>query len=104
MRQRGLLAPEQFVPDPEKAEPMDDRNNADVVTKELYASPNGDRWFFIFDPKQGHAFIRHQANAAAGGGRSDIEIDAFLGRGERNPEHQALLRLLCRSAAAREDA
>jgi hypothetical protein len=39
------------------------------------------------------AFIRHQANAPSGGQVTDIEIGAFL-NGPRNPEHDALLRLI----------
>lgn len=63
-------------------------------TRELYRSPNGDRWLVARDPAVERVFIRHQANAASGGRVSDIEIADFLGRGEHNPEHQALLRLI----------
>jgi hypothetical protein len=59
----------------------------------LYKSPNGDAWFLGRDPTTGAAFVRHEANIPSGGHRTDIEIDAFL-NGPRNPEHEALLRLI----------
>ena len=65
-----------------------------VDKRELYNSPNGDRWFLCRDPATGEAFVRHQPNASSGGRPSDIDIGLFLRRGERNPEHQALLRLI----------
>ncbi len=65
-----------------------------VETRELYSSPNGDRWFLGRDPATGRVFVRHEANAPSGGQSTDIDIGAFLNRGPRNPEHQALLRLI----------
>ena len=62
-------------------------------TRQLYRSPNGDAWFLARDPATGAAFVRHQANAPSGGNVTDIELGAFLG-GSRNPEHEALLRLI----------
>jgi hypothetical protein len=62
-------------------------------TKQLYRSPNGDTWFLARDPATGAAFVRHQANALSGGHVTDMEISAFLS-GPRNPEHEALLRLI----------
>jgi hypothetical protein len=64
-----------------------------VDATQLYRSPNGDTWFLARDPETGSAFVRHQANAPSGGQVTDIEISAFLG-GPRNPEHEALLRLI----------
>jgi hypothetical protein len=61
--------------------------------RQLYRSPNGDRWFLARDPAMGAAFVRHQANAPSGGQVTDIELGAFLS-GPRNPEHEALLRLI----------
>ena len=61
--------------------------------RQLYRSPNGDTWFLARDPATGAAFIRHQANAPSGGQVTDMEISAFLS-GPRNPEHEALLRLI----------
>jgi hypothetical protein len=65
-----------------------------VETKELCSSPNGDKWFLGRDAATGEVFVRHEPNAPSGGRPSHIEIGAFLSRGARNPEHQALLRLI----------
>ena len=62
-------------------------------TRQLYRSPNGDTWFLARDPATGTAVVRHQANAPSGGHMTDIELGAFLS-GPRNPEHEALLRLI----------
>ena len=62
-------------------------------TRQLYRSPNGDIWFLARAPAMGLAFVRHQANAPSGGHVTDIELGAFLS-GPRNPEHEALLRLI----------
>jgi len=62
-------------------------------TRQLYRSPNGDAWFLARDPATGAAFVGHQANAPSGGNVTDIELGAFLS-GPRNPEHEALLRLI----------
>jgi hypothetical protein len=59
----------------------------------LYRSPNGDSWFLARDPETGLAFVRHQANAPSGGQVTEIEIGAFLS-GPRNPEQDALMRLV----------
>jgi len=57
-------------------------------------SPNGDRWLLKRDPASGDVFVRHEANVPSGGKRTDIDIGEFLSTGQRNPEHQALLRLI----------
>jgi hypothetical protein len=62
-------------------------------TRQLYRSTNGDTWFLARDPVTGSSFVRHQANAPSGGQVTDIELGAFLS-GPRNPEHEALLRLI----------
>jgi hypothetical protein len=62
--------------------------------RELYSSPNGDRWLLKHDPATGNVFVRHEANVPSGGKRTDIDIGEFLSKGQRNPEHQALLRLI----------
>jgi hypothetical protein len=61
--------------------------------RQLYRSSNGDKWFLIRDPVTGGAFVRHQANTPSGGQVTDIPIAGFLS-GPRNPEHEALLRLI----------
>jgi hypothetical protein len=63
-------------------------------TREIYSSSNADRWFLAYDSDSGRVFIRHEANAPSGGHVTDSDIGAFLSRGSRNPEHQALLRLI----------
>lgn len=63
-------------------------------TRELYRSPNGDRWLLIRDPANGRVFVRHEANAPSGGHSSDLDVEDFLSWGPRNPEHEALLRLI----------
>jgi hypothetical protein len=62
--------------------------------RELYRSPNGDRWCLIRDTDSGRVFVRHEPNAPSGGRSSDIGIGEFLVRGGHGPEHQALLRLI----------
>lgn len=65
-----------------------------VETREIYASPNGDRWHLARDPESGHAFVLHVPNAPSGGQTSQMDLGAFLARGAQGPEHQALLRLI----------
>jgi hypothetical protein len=60
--------------------------------RKLYVSPNGDRWYLVVDPPAG-VFVRHEANVAAGGTVTHIEIAEFLSIG-RGPEQQELLRLI----------
>lgn len=60
--------------------------------RKLYVSPNGDRWYLVFDPPA-EVFVRHEANVAAGGTVTHIEIAEFLSIG-RGPEQQELLRLI----------
>ena len=62
--------------------------------RELYSSPNGDRWFLSWEPATGKVFIRHEANIPSGGQVTDISIGAFLSGAGENPEHQALLHLI----------
>lgn len=62
--------------------------------RELYGSPNGDRWFLGREPATGRVFVRHEANLSSGGQVTDVDIGAFLSRGAHNPEHEALLRLI----------
>jgi hypothetical protein len=72
---------------------MREKATADHLTRELYHSSNGDRWYLVRDPDFERVFIRHQANLPSGGHTADIEIGAFLNRGG-NPEHRELLRLI----------
>ena len=63
-------------------------------TRELYRSPNGDRWSLARDPASGRMSVRHEPNVSSGGRASDIEVGDFLVRGGHGPEHQELLRLI----------
>jgi hypothetical protein len=63
-----------------------------VRTRELYSSPNGDRWHLCRNTS-GKVFVLHQANIPAGGRVSEIELADFLARGH-GPEQQALLEMI----------
>jgi hypothetical protein len=58
----------------------------------IYHSENGDSWFLCRDNDD--VFVLHQANAPSGGAATKIEIEDFLGRAKKGPEHQALSRLI----------
>jgi hypothetical protein len=62
--------------------------------RELYRSPNGDRWLLGHDPAGARVFVRHEPNPASGGSPIDIDIGEFLARDARHPQHEALLRLI----------
>jgi hypothetical protein len=62
--------------------------------RELYRSPNGDRWSLGRDPADGRAMVVHEANGPSGAAISFITLGDFLGHGGNGPEHQALLRLI----------
>ena len=61
-------------------------------TRELYSSPNGDRWHLCKDAS-GRVFVLHQANIPSGGQISQIEVRDFLTRG-CGLEQQALLQMI----------
>jgi hypothetical protein len=66
-----------------------------VEARELYRSPNGDRWLLVRDPGSGRVLVRHEPNAPSGGRAGDTEVGDFLARGGgRGPEHAELLRLI----------
>ena len=62
-------------------------------SKELYRSPNGDRWLLVREALSDRVLVRHEPNLASGGKASVIEVGEFLSRGH-GPEQQALLRLI----------
>ncbi len=66
----------------------------------IYSSENGDRWFLVHGVGMAPSFVRHQANIAAGGTVTDMEIDVFLGAGQVGPEQVALRRLLGKESGA----
>jgi hypothetical protein len=65
-----------------------------LETRELYASPNGDRWYLARYLDSGRVFVQHVPNEPSGGQPSNIELAEFLSRGGNAPEHQALVRLI----------
>jgi hypothetical protein len=65
-----------------------------LEARELYSSPNGDRWYLVRDPGAEQVFIMHEPNAPSGGQTSCIEIGEFLRRRSHGPEHRELLRLI----------
>jgi hypothetical protein len=71
-------------------------------SRELYRSPNGDRWFLTREALSERVLVRHEPNLPSGGKASVIEVGEFLGRG-RGPEQQALLRLIGRLVEAEAD-
>jgi len=62
-------------------------------SKELYRSPNGDRWLLVREALSDRVLVRHEPNPPSGGKTSVIEVGEFLSRGH-GPEQQALLRLI----------
>jgi hypothetical protein len=64
-----------------------------VRTREIYVSPNGDRWLLARDLDTGRVVVRHEPNLPSGGQVADIEIGAFLIAAGSGPEKQELLRL-----------
>jgi hypothetical protein len=65
-----------------------------VEMRELYSSPNGDRWYLARDVGLGQVFVRHEPNLPSGGQAAHIEVGAFLHRGGQGPEHRELLWLI----------
>jgi hypothetical protein len=65
-----------------------------VESRELYSSPNGDRWHLVREPRSGRVFIKHEPNAASGGDISLIEVGEFLVQKNHGPQHAELLRLI----------
>jgi hypothetical protein len=64
-----------------------------AVVKELYNSPNGDRWS-LGRTLAGQLVVSHQPNSASGGQASEIDVDVFLSQDAHGPEHQALIEAL----------
>src|ERR1700730_8985324 len=63
------------------------------VVKELYNSPNGDRWA-LCRVQSGKLVVSHQPNKASGGRASEIDVEVFLSQGGQGPEHHALIEVL----------
>jgi hypothetical protein len=71
-----------------------ERTRVTIRTREIYLSPNGDRWLLAHDSDSGRVFVRHEPNLPSGGQVVDIEIGAFLVAVGNGPEKQELLRLI----------
>lgn len=66
-----------------------------VRTREIYRSPNGDRWLLARDPDADRVFVRHERSIVPQVEQvADIEIGAFLIAAGNGPEKQELLRLI----------
>jgi hypothetical protein len=65
----------------------------DSTRKELYNSPNGDRWFLLKD-NNGKLVVIHEPNKSSGGTPSEVAVDVFLAHSGRGPEHEALVQEL----------
>jgi hypothetical protein len=63
------------------------------MRRELYSSPNGDRWLLIREASSERILVRHEPNLPSGGKTSVIEVGEFLRLGH-GPEQQALLRII----------
>jgi hypothetical protein len=74
-----------------------------LETKQLYASPNGDRWYLVRYVDSGRVVIKHVPNVPSGGQESTIELAEFLGRPGNPPEQQALVRLIGALVNATQD-
>jgi hypothetical protein len=72
--------------------------SAPAGTELIYESSNGDLWCLAPDPVTGARAVLHRPNLQSGGQVSYIETDKFLAEGANGPEHQALRRLIEKSA------
>jgi hypothetical protein len=59
------------------------------LVKDLYYSPNGDRWTLCRD-SAGKLVVCHHPNEASGGQPNEAAVDVFLSFGGHGPEYQAL--------------
>lgn len=64
-----------------------------VQRRNLYTSPNGDNWYLCRE-RSGKLTVSHEPNTASGGKSSQVEIAEFIAKGNKGPEHQALLQLI----------
>ena len=61
--------------------------------RKLYTSPNGDSWYLCRE-RSGSIVVAHEPNLSSGGRSSQVELGTFLAKGNKGPEHQALLQLI----------
>ena len=48
-----------------------------VEMRELYRSPNGDRWLLCRDTETKRVFVRHEPKAPSGGQAYELDIGTF---------------------------
>ena len=63
------------------------------IVRDLYASPNGDRWSLGRRPG-GDLVVCHYPNQPSGGAFSETDVNVFLRWQPHGPEHQALIAVL----------
>jgi hypothetical protein len=74
---------------------MTDPSTATLGEKTLlYASANGDRWFYLRSGNAGGTRVRHEPNCSSGGLPTETDVEDFLSRDGQGPQHDALRRLL----------
>jgi hypothetical protein len=61
--------------------------------RELYVSPNGDKWEVAEDDDK-RLFIRHTPNLASGGRQSIMTLASFLQADQASPQQDALNKLI----------
>lgn len=57
----------------------------DLRYRELYRSPNGDRWLLAREIYDDRVFVRHEPNPSSGGRAQDLHVGEFLVRGGNGP-------------------
>jgi len=87
-------APKEEISSGPRKHSTEARTDMPAKDRELYSSPNGDRWYLVREPETAKSFVRHKANLPSGGQVSDIEIGEFLSRDRGHPERRALLQLI----------
>jgi hypothetical protein len=76
----------------------------DIETRELYASPDGERWYLARQADSQQVYVLHVTQAPSGPRTTHIAIGEFLDGEGHPPEQQALLRLIGTLAEGRFDA
>jgi hypothetical protein len=61
--------------------------------RKLYTSSSGDTWYLCRSQDR-RLVVSHVPNAPSGGTSSEVDLSAFLAKGNQGPEHQALLQLI----------
>jgi hypothetical protein len=64
------------------------------LSEDIYRSSNGDVWRLIREAGSGRRFVRHEANAWAGGKITDTALNDFLSLPGSGPETIELRRML----------